>query len=81
LVDSYIHKEVMKLYPNAELPSFVTERASENELIMIYSSKREMSDFAHGLILGCLKNFNEKAEIEIEKISESNVIFRIKRLV
>jgi hypothetical protein len=80
LVHSYIHKEVLKLYPNAELPSFVTERHSENELTMVYSSKREMSEFAHGLILGCFKNFNEKGKVEVNKISESNVIFSIKRM-
>ena len=80
LVDSYIHKEVLKLYPNAQLPSFVTERHSENEITMIYSSKREMSDFAHGLILGCFKNFNENVDMQVEKINESKVIFKIKRL-
>lgn len=80
LVDSYIHKEVLKLYPRAELPSFATERVSKNELIMIYSSKRGMSDFAHGLILGCFKNFNEEPEMKINKVSENQVIFNIKRL-
>ena len=80
LVDSYIHKEVLKLYPKAQLPSFITERHSENELTMIYSSKREMSDFAHGLILGCFKNFNETVEMDVDKINESKVIFKIKRL-
>ncbi|MDH5414828.1 MAG: heme NO-binding domain-containing protein [Flavobacteriaceae bacterium] len=80
LVDSYIHKEVLKLYPNAQLPSFLTERISENELKMIYTSKREMSDFAHGLILGCFKNFNEEGEIEVDKVAESKVIFNVKRL-
>ena len=79
-IDSYIHKEVLKLYPHAQLPSFATERHSEQELTMIYTSKREMSDFAHGLILGCIKYFNEEVEIQVNKIKESKVIFNIKRL-
>ncbi|MFT5822597.1 MAG: hypothetical protein ACI8ZM_003853 [Crocinitomix sp.] len=80
LVDSYIHKEVLKLYPNAELPSFDTERVSKDELIMIYSSKRGMSEFAHGLILGCFKNFDEEAEINVNKVTENKVVFNIKRV-
>ena len=51
MVDSYIHKEVLKLYPDAQLPSFDSKRHSENHLEMVYSSKREMSDFAHGLMV------------------------------
>ncbi len=78
LVDSYIHKEVLKLYPDAQLPSFDSERVTENHLIMIYTSKREMSDFAHGLILGCFKHFNKTPTIEVEKISPTKVVFDIK---
>ncbi|MCO4813946.1 MAG: heme NO-binding domain-containing protein [Flavobacteriales bacterium] len=80
LVDSYIHKEVLKLYPDAQLPSFVPDRIAINHLKMTYSSQRGMSDFAHGLILGCFKNFGKRSEIEMEKISESEVVFNIKQL-
>lgn len=79
-IDSYIHKEVLKLYPDAQLPSFESNRIGDNQLEMVYTSKREMSDFAHGLILGCFKHFNKIPEIAINKISASKVIFNIKRI-
>jgi hypothetical protein len=80
MVDSYIHKEVIKLYPDAQLPSFVSRRIADDHLEMIYTSKREMSDFAHGLILGCFKNFGKTSEIVVSKVNEFYVIFNIKRL-
>jgi hypothetical protein len=69
-VESHIHKEVLKLYPDAELPSFVTERNGEHELIMYYSSVRKMSDFAHGLILSTLEHFEQQGTIERHLIDD-----------
>ncbi|MDB2656812.1 heme NO-binding domain-containing protein [Crocinitomicaceae bacterium] len=80
MVDSYIHKEVLKFYPDAQLPSFVSNRVNQKELEMVYTSKREMSDFAHGLILGCFKHFEKTPEVTINKISASKVIFNIKQI-
>ena len=80
LVDSYIHKQVIKLYPDAQLPSFVSDRIADNHLKMTYTSERGMSDFAHGLILGCFKNFGKTSEIEKEKVNEFEVVFNIKQL-
>lgn len=58
-VDDYIHVEVRKLYPDAELPSFEIDRRSENELSMIYKSERKLADFAAGLIEGCAAHYSE----------------------
>lgn len=63
-IHHYIHVEVKKLYPDAELPHFATNRLEENVLEMIYTSERKMSDFAEGLIESCLKHFGETATIE-----------------
>lgn len=49
-VDSYIHIEVKKLYPDAELPQFETIQKNENRIEMIYRSQRKMFPFAEGLI-------------------------------
>lgn len=67
-IEGYIHVEVRKLYPDAELPSFDTKRLSDNEMEMIYTSERRMSDFAEGLIEGCATHFNEAYEITSEKL-------------
>jgi predicted hydrocarbon binding protein len=68
-IENYIHPEVIKLYPDAELPGFVTSRKSENVLEMEYTSKRRMHDFAEGLIAGCADHFNEPLLIEKEDVS------------
>lgn len=63
-IHHYIHVEVKKLYPDAELPHFATNRLSENVLEMIYTSERKMSDFAQGLIESCLLHYKEDATVE-----------------
>lgn len=62
-VENYIHVEVRKLYPNAELPRFETERPDDQSLVMVYHSGRHLEDVAEGLIRGCLSHFKEPAEI------------------
>lgn len=56
-VEGYIHVEVRKLYPDAELPSFECSRPSESILHMTYSSARPFADLAEGLILGCVAHY------------------------
>lgn len=69
-IDNYIHVEVRKLYPDAELPKFEYEEyPSDNKLVMIYHSSRAMGDFATGLILGCVEYFGEKIDLRTEDIS------------
>ncbi len=68
-IDSYIHPEVLKLYPEAELPSFEAKINGKNEMTLLYKSSRKMSDFAVGLIKGATHYFNEK--VNIEKVSEN----------
>lgn len=59
-IDNHIHIEVKKLYPDAELPRFECSHpnGNPNELTMIYSSERAMSDLAAGLIDGAVKYYN-----------------------
>lgn len=77
-IDQYIHVEVRKLYPDAELPEFSCER-SDNQLKMTYTSSRHMEDFAEGLIRGCLKHFQEEGDISRESVSENTSVFKIQR--
>jgi len=62
-IDQEIHVEVKKLYPDAELPRFATERMADNHLSMKYSSPRPLVGFCHGLIEACVEHFDEKASI------------------
>jgi len=69
-IDQYIHPEVLKLYPEAELPRFDAEIKSDNEMILNYMSSRKMSDLAIGLIKGAANHFKEN--VEVVKIGEEN---------
>ncbi len=69
LVDGYIHVEVNKLYPDAELPRFTTE-TRDGKMTMLYQSSRKMSDLAVGLIEGCLEHYEEDADIVKENMDE-----------
>lgn len=63
-IDSHIHIEVKKLYPDAELPKFTHEYVG-NDLRLFYSSKRNLGDLAHGLIEGCISHYGESLELKI----------------
>lgn len=78
-IENYIHVEVKKLYPDAELPTFETVKLNDNQLKMIYHSERKMADLAYGLIQGSLEYYKEKATIEISLLNEeqTNVLFLI----
>ena len=73
-IESYIHPEVLKLYPDAELPRFAMDRVSDNHLKMTYHSTRKISQFAHGLILGTLAHFGEEGEVNIHQQSEDGSV-------
>jgi hypothetical protein len=62
-VDAKVHKEVLKLYPEAELPRFTCERVAPARLLLHYSSKRPFSRLALGLIRGCAAHFGCELEI------------------
>lgn len=70
-IENYIHVEVKKLYPDAELPSFDTTLLDPKKLEMIYRSERRMADFAEGLIEKTLEHYGETATIEKENITEN----------
>lgn len=63
-VDGVIHREVRKLYPDAELPKFDHERVSDSELTLTYRSARPLADLAEGLLVGCARHFGETLHIE-----------------
>ena len=78
-VEGYIHVEVLKLYPKAELPRFVTKRLSDTSIEMIYNSDRAMWPLAEGLIQGCAHYYGEQVTIKTDllKSDGSQVKFLI----
>jgi len=79
-IDNYIHVEVQKLYPDAELPSVETIKQGDDFMEIVYTSKRMLGDFAHGLLLGASEYFKTDMIIEKEKLIEdgSKVKFTLK---
>ena len=69
-LDSYIHPEVLKLYPDAELPRFETISRDENHLRMLYTSNRALYSFAEGLMKGTFAYFKFPAELKVETVIE-----------
>jgi len=69
-VNDYIHIEVRKLYPEAELPTFACETPRPDQLSMTYRSTRPFAPLAEGLIRGCIAHYGEPIEIGVEDLSE-----------
>ena len=69
-IEKYIHVEVRKLYPDAELPSFSSNRPNDTTLELMYMSERKMGHFALGLIEKSLEYYNEKASVAMIPYSE-----------
>ncbi|MCG8469264.1 MAG: heme NO-binding domain-containing protein [Gemmatimonadetes bacterium] len=67
-VETHIHVEARKLYPDAEPPRFTCERDGDHTLSMVYESTRPFADLAEGLMLGCFEHFDEDVTIEREDL-------------
>lgn len=80
-VHGYIHVEVKKLYPDAALPHFETERSGDDVLIMTYRSRCPFADFAGGLIHGCVEFYKETIDIQSEDKNTKDEYSRIFTLV
>lgn len=70
-LDGYIHVEVLKLYPDAELPKIETQRVENgDELRLAYVSARRLDEFAHGLLEGAAAHFDREVSITREELTD-----------
>ena len=67
-IETTLHAEVRKLYPDAELPTFAVEQ-QPGHLTLTYFSQHPFSDLAHGLIEGCAAHFGETVAVRREAVS------------
>lgn len=67
-VDDHVHVEVLKLYPEAELPKFTSQRLDERRMVFDYRSSRPFADLAEGLIQGCAQHYGDRLRIEREPL-------------
>lgn len=71
-IESHIHREVRKLYPDAELPEFETERPDPDHLVMDYHSSRPFADLAFGMISGAAMHFGQQIEVTRSTLESAN---------
>jgi hypothetical protein len=62
-LNDVIHPQVLSLYPGANPPVFVAEDRSSNELVLRYTSDRQLCHLAEGLALGATEAFGEEATV------------------
>lgn len=62
-VDSVVHVEVRKLYPEAGLPEFRYRDDVPDRLTMMYKSPRKLCRLAEGLIHGSAEHFGQSYEL------------------
>lgn len=69
-VDDYIHVEIRKLYPDAELPEFDCESKRSGSLVMTYRSERPFASLAEGLIKGCIAHYGNAVDMQVVDLSD-----------
>jgi hypothetical protein len=72
-IDGIIHVEVLKLYPDAQLPKFDIELHDDKKLVLLYQSGRHFEDLAEGLMKGCFKHFKQNIYIHRQTIGINGV--------
>jgi hypothetical protein len=69
-VEDRIHVNVLKLYPDADLPQLKTKRIGKHSLQICYRSCRPFGQLCIGLIEGCGDHFNVEFEIESQPVPD-----------
>lgn len=81
-IEGVIHAEVLKLYPDAELPRIDTRWEGPDRLVMVYRSPRRLGDVAAGLAQGAVDHLSPGA-VDIERTDhegdDPRVVFTLTR--
>ena len=76
-VESYIHREVLRLYPDAELPSFEIVSRTSDELVLDYRSSRGLGHLAVGITRGVGGYFHDPLDVRLARLDEEGTTARI----
>ncbi len=68
-INTYVHGEVQKIYPDAEFPRFDVEGPAGGRLELVYRSNLPLADLAEGLIRGCIAHFGEQVTVRREDLA------------
>lgn len=78
-IETVIHTEVRKLYPDAQLPQFDCARSASG-LDMVYSSPRHFGDLAAGLIQGAVAHFGDAVSVNRHDLPDGAIRFEMRQL-
>ena len=67
-VESRIHVEVRKLFPDAELPTIGFQKMDERTSEVLYQSSRPFADLCEGLIAAAIKHFQDPITLTREDL-------------
>jgi hypothetical protein len=67
-IETHIHGELRKLYPDADFPSLACTPIAPDGLEVIYRSPRPLADLAEGLIRGCIEHFGDPVRLVREDL-------------
>ena len=70
-IETYVHGEVRKLYPDAEFPRFEV-RTQAGRLEMVYRSRRPLADLADGMIRGCVAWFGDPIDVDRQDLDAAD---------
>jgi heme-NO-binding protein len=70
-IETSVHGEVKKLYPDAEFPRFEV-RAAPGRLEMTYRSRLPLADLAEGMIRGCIAWFGDDVAVAREDLGDAD---------
>ena len=76
-LETIIHKEVLKLYPDAELPSFNIQNINSQEIVMEYRSCRPFAHLAKGLINGCAEYYQQELSVSMKHLNTETEFFTL----
>jgi Haem-NO-binding len=62
-INTYVHGELRKVYPDAEFPGFECTPVEPGGIEMTYRSARPLADLAEGLIRGSIEHFGDPVRI------------------
>lgn len=80
-IDSYIHAEVRKLYPDAELPEFEVIERDDERIVLVYRSPRALQDLAVGMFMGSAAYFREQVVVNMSLTgAQDEAVFTIRRI-
>ncbi len=64
-LETHVHEEVRKLYPDSRPPTFHTLVRDDGVIELTYTSHRHLHAFAHGLLEGCFTHYGLGVDVAV----------------